>query len=133
MDASDIFEFDEDSDCSIDEEKEKEREKKREHQKEIQAQKQEKRKEYYKAVRQRRKRNQKANNVKRDYTWIGVSMEEIKFFSPAIVIDLSFCSIMPGKEVSSVVNQSQHCYGYNRKVRDILEVFSWIQTFVLSL
>lgn len=33
-----------------------------------------------------------------------------------MVIDLSFCNVLREKEVTSVANQIQHCYGLNRKM-----------------
>ena len=35
-----------------------------------------------------------------------------------VVIDLSFCDKLREKEVTSVANQAQHCYGLNRKAAD---------------
>jgi tRNA (guanine9-N1)-methyltransferase len=48
-------------------------------------------------------------------TWKGEKLEDIHFFKPVVAIDLCFSEEMREKEVVSVANQVQQCYGRNRK------------------
>lgn len=59
-----------------------------------------------------------------------MKLEEIKFFGPIIAIDLHFCEEMSQKEIISVMNQIQHCYGFNRKVKKKREENSFLVYFI---
>ncbi len=75
----------------------------------------EKRRQHFQKARRRAKANKKSKGIKRDYTWKDEPLESIAFSLPVVVIDLSYCSRMRHKEVVSVANQVQQCYGRNRK------------------
>jgi hypothetical protein len=75
----------------------------------------EKRRLHFQKARKRAKANKRAKGVKRDYTWKDEPLESISFARPVVVIDLSFAERMRAKEVVSVANQVQQCYGRNRK------------------
>ncbi len=75
----------------------------------------EKRRLHFQKARRRAKANKRAKGVKRDYTWKDEPLESIAFSKPTVVIDLTYADRMRGKEVVSVANQVQQCYGRNRK------------------
>ena len=78
--------------------------------------KEERRRKHFQASRKRNKANKKARNVKRDFTWKHETIDDIEFFKPVVCLDLIFCEQLREKEVTSVANQVQHCYGLNRKM-----------------
>jgi hypothetical protein len=75
----------------------------------------EKRRQHFLAARRRAKANKKSKGIKRDYTWKDEPLESIPFARPIVVIDLGYAERMRGKELTSVANQVQQCYGRNRK------------------
>ncbi len=75
----------------------------------------EKRRQHFLKARRRAKANKRSKGIKRDYTWKDEPLESIAFAKPVVVIDLSYAGRMRGKELTSVANQVQQCYGRNRK------------------